>query len=96
MAELIKEESKKRKQQVTITVHEPLAQIFFSSTREYTELTLLPRLGTSAFLMLGVRACEVLEIIPLFEDFLAELPYKMAINMKIIGVLLYQTNESTA
>ena len=88
MAELIKEESKKRLP-VTITVHEPLAQIFFSSTREYTENMLLPRLGTSAFLLLGVRTCEVLEIIPLFEDFLAELPYKMAINMKIIGVLLY-------
>ena len=46
--------------------------------------------------MLGVRACEVLEIVPLFEDFLAELPFKMAINMKIIGVLLYQTSEETA
>ena len=57
---------------------------------------LLPQLGTSAFLMLGVRTCEVLEIVPLFEDFLAELPFKMAINMKIIGVLLYQTSEQTA
>ena len=50
---------------------------------------LLPGQGTSAFLMLGVRAFEVLEIVPLFEDFVAELPFRMAINMKIIGVLLY-------
>ena len=32
---------------------------------------------------------------PLFEDFMAELPFKMAINMRIIGVLLYQASEQT-
>ena len=88
MAELVQETRK----QVTITVHEPLAQLYFYSTREYTETMLLPRAGTSAFLMLGVRPGEILEIVPLFEDFLAELPFKMALNMKIIGVLLYQTS----
>lgn len=56
---------------------------------------LLPRFGTSAFLLLGVNACEVLEIVPLFEDFMAELPFKMAVNMRIIGVLLYQASEQT-
>ena len=70
-------------------MHEPLAQLFFNSTREFTETIMLPRQGTSAFLMLGVRPCEVLEVVPLFEDFVAEIPFKMAINMKIIGVLLY-------
>ena len=76
-----------------ITVHEPLAQLFFLCTREYTQSVLLPRFGTSAFLLLGVNALEVLEIVPLFEDFMAELPFKMAINMRIIGVLLYQASE---
>lgn len=95
MVEKVKEEKKKQAalKQKTITVHEPLAQLFFSSTREYTETVLLPRLGTSAFLMLGVRSCEVLEIVPLFEDSISKLPFKMALNMKIIGVLLFQSNE---
>ena len=56
---------------MAIVIHEPLAQMFFSSTREYTETVLLPRQGTSAFLLLGVRPCEILEIVPLFEDFKA-------------------------
>lgn len=80
---------------VPITIHEPLAQLFFRTTREYTHTALLPKFGTSAFLILGVRACEILEIVPLFEDFMAELPFKMALNMRIIGVLLFQANEQT-
>lgn len=72
---------------IIVSVHEPLLQVYFRSTREYTQMTLLPKAGTSAFLLLGVRAFEVLEIVPLFEDFIAELPFRMALNMNIIGVL---------
>ena len=77
-------------------VHEPLAQLFFRCTREYTQTVLLPKFGTSAFLILGLRSCEILEIVPLFEDFMPELPFKMAVNMRIIGVLLFQASEQTS
>ena len=80
---------------LVIVIHEPLAQMFFSCTREYTETVLLPRQGTSAFLLLGIRPCEILEIVPLFEDFKSELPIKMTLNMKIIGVLLFHAGAET-
>ena len=87
MVESIKE--KKSRKSLVVTVHEPLAQLFFRSNKEYTQSVLLPRFGTSAFLLLGVRSNEILEIVPLFEDFMSELPFQMSLNLKIIGVLLF-------
>ena len=43
-----------------------------------------------------MRAFEVLEIVPLFENFMADLPFCMALNMKIIGVLQYQVSDETS
>ena len=60
------------------------------------EQVLLPGAGTSAYLLLGVRPCEILEVVPLFENFKADLPFRMAINMKVIGVLLFHASEETA